>query len=163
MLPAAPPDWRAATPEVECSVTTYSRGTPWSSWANSLPWCRSSMLLYRSWLTSRWTCSRLVIEVPKISCPSRPLRAVLMEPQIAEQLVDVPTIVSLEMLEVEVEWEEVDALWLFSRVLLPPILGGGGKGRGGHVAALHDVSYDSLFSLMGGFHGPLYLAVTCSI
>ena len=30
-------------------------------------------------------------------------------------------------------------------------------------AALHDVSYDSLFSLMGGFYGPLYLAATCSV
>ena len=36
-----------------------------------------------------------VIEVPVISCPSRPPRAVLGEPQMAEQLVDVPTIVSL--------------------------------------------------------------------
>ena len=35
-----------------------------------------------------------VIEVPKISCPSRPHRAVLREQQTAEQLVDVPTVVS---------------------------------------------------------------------
>ena len=32
--------------------------------------------------------------VPKISCPPRPLRAVLSEPQMAEQLVDVHTVVS---------------------------------------------------------------------
>ena len=40
-----------------------------------------------------------VIEVPKISCPSRPLRAVLREPQTAEQLVDVPTVVSFSSLQ----------------------------------------------------------------
>ena len=40
-----------------------------------------------------------VIEVPKISCPSRPLRAVLWKPQTAEQLVDVPTVVSFSSLQ----------------------------------------------------------------
>ena len=35
-----------------------------------------------------------VIAVPKISWPSRPPRAVLSEPQMAEQLVEVPTVVS---------------------------------------------------------------------
>ena len=40
---------------------------------------------------------------------------------------------------------------------------GGGCGRlaGLCSAALRDVSYDSLFSLLVGFYGPLYLAVTC--
>ena len=32
------------------------RGTPWSSLANLLPWCRSSMLLCRSWWTSWKMC-----------------------------------------------------------------------------------------------------------
>ena len=40
-----------------------------------------------------------VIEVPKISCPSRPLRAGLREPQTAEQLVDVPNVVSFPSLQ----------------------------------------------------------------
>ena len=47
----------------------------------------------------------------------------------------------------------------------------GGKRRCGRAGArlgscstpLLDVSYGSLFSLMGDFYGPLYLAVTCSI
>ena len=35
-----------------------------------------------------------VVAAPKISCPPHPPRAVLSEPQMAEQLVDVPTVVS---------------------------------------------------------------------
>ena len=35
-----------------------------------------------------------IMAMPKISSPSRPLRAVLSEPQMAEQLVEVPTVVS---------------------------------------------------------------------
>ena len=40
-----------------------------------------------------------VIEVPKISSPSRVSRAVLSEPQTAEQLLEVPTIVSCSSLQ----------------------------------------------------------------
>ena len=36
-------------------------------------------------------------------------------------------------------------------------------GLGSCSAALHDVSYASLFNLMGGVYFPLYLAVTCPI
>ena len=41
----------------------------------------------------------LVIEVPKISLDVIPLRALVPEPQLAEQLVEVPTIVSFSSLQ----------------------------------------------------------------
>ena len=42
-----------------------------------------------------------VIAMPKISCPPRHLRAVLGEPQMVEQLVEVPTVVSFSSQFVE--------------------------------------------------------------
>ena len=57
--------------------------------------------------------SKQVIAVPKISCPSRPGRAVLAAMQMAKQLVEVPVPSFDGLVEVEVEAEddeEVDAL-----------------------------------------------------
>ena len=48
-----------------------------------------------------------VIEVPKISCPSRPHRAVLREPQTAEHL-DVPTVVSFSSLQQQIAEQNID-------------------------------------------------------
>ena len=77
-----------------------SSGTPWSSLPTSLPWCRSSTYLCRRWWTN-WCSSSptprspsKVIAVPKISQDSIPQRLLLSEPQLAEQLVEVPTVVS---------------------------------------------------------------------
>ena len=44
-----------------------------------------------------------VIEVPKVSCPLRCPRTVLCTPQTAEQLVEVPTIVSFSLLQLIME------------------------------------------------------------
>ena len=46
----------------------------------------------------------LVIEVPKISLDVIPLRTLVLEPQLAEQLVEVPTIVSFSSLERSRPW-----------------------------------------------------------
>ena len=64
--------------------------------------CRFSICLCRRWGTNWWEVLKmhdtmtleLVIAVPKISCPPRPLRAVLSEPQMVERLGEVPTVVS---------------------------------------------------------------------
>ena len=48
-----------------------------------------------------------VIEVPKISCPSRPLRAALAATQMTEQLVKVPTDVVLVVPRQLVEWFDI--------------------------------------------------------
>ena len=66
--------------------------------------------------------SEQVIAAPKISWPSRFPRTVLREPQKAEQLVEVPTIVSL----VQVIEQTVDI----------PVGAGGGSGNGGHQGFL---------------------------
>ena len=47
-------------------------------------------------------------EVPKISSPSRVSRAVLSEPQTAEQLLEVPTIVSCSSLQQQTAEQNVD-------------------------------------------------------
>ena len=73
-------------------------GTPWSSLPTSLPWKRFSMTLCRRWWTNWWTCSgssmprspSRLSQCPKISCPSRPLRAAFAATEIAEHLVGVP-------------------------------------------------------------------------
>ena len=59
----------------------------------------------------------LVIEVPKISLDVIPLRALVPEPQLAEQLVEVPTIVSFSSLQRIME-QTVD---------IPVPQGGGGR------------------------------------
>ena len=61
--------------------------------------------------------SELVIEVPKISLDVIPLRALVPEPQLAEQLVEVPTIVSFSSLQRIME-QTVD---------IPVPQGGGGR------------------------------------
>ena len=67
-------------------------------------WCRSSLLLCRTWWTQLDVLKILgiqflvlpeqVIEVPTISMLSRCSRTVLSAPQMAEQLVEVPTVLS---------------------------------------------------------------------
>ena len=49
-----------------------------------------------------------VIAVPKISCPSRAARTVLVEPQVAGQLVEVPTAVSYSFLQQRTAEQDVD-------------------------------------------------------
>ena len=101
----APASWDAANQPGGAAGKhrSGSRGTPWSSLANSLPRCRSSMLLCRSPETSCWKPSRNdvvepVFEVPKIILVDyTPLRAVPREPQMAEQLVEVPVPVWTEL------------------------------------------------------------------
>ena len=63
-----------------------------------------------------------VVEVPKIVCPPRAARTVLRAPQTAEQLVDVPTVVSYSSLQQLIVEQTVDM----------PVLGRAGGGvRGG--------------------------------
>ena len=82
-------------------------GTPWSTLSISSalrPWCRYSTLLCRRWWNScRTSCvsstsscliPEQVIEVPKIFTEDVPVRTVLRDTQLVEQLVEVPTIVS---------------------------------------------------------------------
>ena len=59
-----------------------------------------------------------VFAVPKTSCPPRPLRAVLSEPQMAEQLVEVLTVVSFSS-------------QFFEQIIDIPVQGGGVSGYGG--------------------------------
>ena len=49
-----------------------------------------------------------VIEVPKISCPSHAGRAALPEPQLVEQLVDVPTVLTFSLLQQRTAEQLVD-------------------------------------------------------
>ena len=70
---------------------------PWSPCSRRSCPSRLSMFLCRRWLTSRWISSssstsvpEQVIDVPKISLYSAPQRTMLPEPQLAEQLVEVP-------------------------------------------------------------------------
>ena len=63
--------------------------------AECAPWCKSSMLLCRRWVeTLRTPIAEQVIEEPKISCSPCPSRFLVPEPQSAEQLVEVPTVLS---------------------------------------------------------------------
>ena len=63
-----------------------------------------------------------VIEVPKIVCPPRAARTVLRAPQTAEQLVEVPTVLSYSSLQQLIVEQTVDI----------PVPGrAGGRGRGG--------------------------------
>ena len=66
------------------------------------------------------TVSEQVIEVPKILPEDVPFRAVLRDPQLAEQLVEVPTIVSCSWLQLRVD-QNVDI----------PV-----PGRGGRISGL---------------------------
>ena len=74
---------------------------------SSAPWSRLPIMLPEQ-----------VIAVPKISWPSRFLRVVLREPQLAKQLVKAPTLVSL-----------VDNI---EHTVDIPVGAGGGSGYGGH-------------------------------
>ena len=65
------------------------------------------------------TDSEQVIEVPKILLEDVPMRAVLRDPQLAEQLVEVPTIVSYSWLQLHME-QNVDI----------PVPGRGGRSSG---------------------------------
>ena len=49
-----------------------------------------------------------VIAIPKISCPSRAARTVLIGPQLAEQLVEVPTALSYSLLQQRTAKQNVD-------------------------------------------------------
>ena len=80
-----------------------SSGTMWSRLSTScglLPWCVFSMFLCRRWWNSCQTSSssspRVAVEpvfaVPKIFSEDIPTRTLAREPQLAEQLVEVPTI-----------------------------------------------------------------------
>ena len=63
-----------------------------------------------------------VIDVPKISCPSHAGRVALREPQLVEQLVEVPTVLSYSMLQQRTAEQVVDT----------PVSPGRGRGaRGG--------------------------------
>ena len=109
-----------------------SSGTPRSTLSTSSavrPWCRFSTLLCRRRWNSSQMCSsssaRLrpilepVIEVPKIFLGDDPMRAVLRDPQLAEQLVEVPTTVSYSWLQLRME-QTVDI----------PVPGRGGRSSG---------------------------------
>ena len=72
---------------------------------NVCPSCRYSILLCRGWWTEcwssfvSWTC-RLPSRLSKYPrCPRRPSRTVLHDPQMAEQLVEVPTVLSYALLQ----------------------------------------------------------------
>ena len=76
-------------------------------WSRSSPH-RCSMFLCRRWRNSCcWDVLRphdrqvpeLVIEVPKIICEDIPTRSSVPEPQLVEQLVDVPTVLSVAVLQ----------------------------------------------------------------
>ena len=84
-------------------------GTPWTRSLTPFLGCRRSTVLCRLWWNSWWTCSSFfdalipvaeqVIDVPKIFIERIPPRTSLREPQLAEQLVEVPTIVSFSSLQ----------------------------------------------------------------
>ena len=84
---------------------------PWSTSPTWCPLCRFWIFLGRKGRTSWWRRSGTsilpipvqVTEVPKISSSSRRSRRVLRAPQTAEQLVEVPKIVSLSSLHGLVE------------------------------------------------------------
>ena len=77
-------------------------GTSWSTWRTSAHSCRFSMLLWPQPVENVTDTLRIldlsmaeqVIEVPKISCSPCPSRSLFPEPQSAEQLVEVPTVLS---------------------------------------------------------------------
>ena len=64
--------------------------------------------------------AELVIEVPKISCSPCPLRSLVPEPQSAEQLVEVPTVLSPTRIALRIAEQIVDT----------PVPQGRGKRRG---------------------------------
>ena len=76
-------------------------GTPWTRSSTPFLIYRRSMLLCRSRWNSWWMCSvfvdvlvpvaEQVIEVPKIILENIPSRRLVRDPQVAEQLVDVPS------------------------------------------------------------------------
>ena len=76
--------------------------------SSTSPLFRDTMILCRRWWNSCLTCSAFfgrshLIEVPKILPEDVPFRAVVREPQLAEQLVEVPTIVSNSWLQLRTE------------------------------------------------------------
>ena len=94
-----------------------------------LPWCKFSM--HQCQDTTRFFDTLLpvpvqVIEVPKILLYDVPMRAVLRDPQLVEQLVEVPTIVSYSWLQLRME-QNVD-------ISVP--------GRGGRISGLQGFPLD---------------------
>ena len=91
-------------------------GTSWSIWPSLPPWCKSSMLLCRRWVETLHTpcgywdfpIAEQAIEVPKISCSPCPSRSRVPEPQSAEQLVEVPTVLSPTRIALRIAEQIVD-------------------------------------------------------
>ena len=69
-------------------------GTSWRTWETSAPSCRFSIFLCRKWWTKCGFFSSHGLAGSSKSSSSCPSRAVLKAPQVVEQLVEVPTIVS---------------------------------------------------------------------
>ena len=69
-----------------------------------------------------------VIDVPKISCPSHAGRAALREPQLVEQLVEVPTVLTYSLLQQQTAEQVVD---------IPVSPGRGRRARGGLPGSSH--------------------------
>ena len=80
------------------------------------------------------TDSEQVIEVPKIFPEDVPLRAVLRDPQLAEQLVEVPTIVSYASLSLSQALLEYRQRTVEQNVDIPAV---GGSGTGEGLLGLH--------------------------
>ena len=91
-------------------------GTPRSRLVMSLPSCLLSVFLSRRWCSSWWP--EQIIAVPKISLPSRPLRAALVATRMVEQLVQVPTdvVVLMETDTEDEEEEEERRAWIDDNV-----------------------------------------------
>ena len=111
----------------------------------------------------------LVIEVPKIICEDIPTRSSVPEPQLAEQLVEVPTHPGCALAVVAVQilgWRAAAAL---SRSLTVPVPARGGGGERGGLQGLRPDHPRAGYKYWPPrrwqtlrFYGPLYLAVTCS-
>ena len=99
---------------LRCCRRSGLSSAPWSRSSTLCLWSRCFTTLCRRWWNSWWTFSHLSISVlpsrlskyPR-SCPPRAARTVLRGPQTADQLVEVPTIISYSSL-----LQRTPAAWL---------------------------------------------------
>ena len=84
-----------------------------------------------------------VIEVPKISSEDVPVRAVLRATQLAEQLVEVPTIISVPLLSLSRALLEYRQRTVEQNVDIPAV---GGSGTGEGLLGLHPRQSSTAFS-----------------
>ena len=149
------PPGRGLTASLASGRKSRSSGTPWSTLSTScavVPRCKFSLHLCRRWWNSCWTscaffdtllpvCEQ-VIEVPKILLDDVLVRIAVHDTQLAEQLVEVPTIVSFSSLQRIMMEQNVDI----------PVPGDGGRlaGLQGFLRGQSSTGVEQIVVIPGG-------------